>query len=357
MDTAPALMKAWRTHEFTRPSEALKLDMVPVPDPGPAEVRVRVLAISLNLNDLERIKGGNMMMPPPLPCIPGMEVMGIVDACGPGTEAWLGKRVAAGARNANGGFAEYCICPSNSVFDMPDSVPLPDAAAIFHPFHVAWLGLYDRADIQPGQTVLIQGGAGSFGSAAVQLARLRGARIFATVGHDAKRALCEELGAEIVLNYRTDDYRQVILDQTGGKGVDVVFDLIGEPVMEKSMDCVAYNGTYLMMGFAARKAPADEKFIVPRRVLMGNFKLGGALIAYAHEAQARGIKQAMGWNFLTYEEATDRHRQLLEWLAAGKIRATVGKTVRFEDVPAAFDALADRDEATQQVPGRVIALI
>src|SRR4029077_20849876 len=122
----------------------LRLDTVAVPDPDAGEVRVRVQAIPLNVNDLERITGGNMMVRPELPYSPGMEVMGIVDACGTGAEEWQDRRVVAIPKGANGGFAEYAICPVVSAFDMPDTIPLPDAAALYFPFHLAWLGLFDR---------------------------------------------------------------------------------------------------------------------------------------------------------------------------------------------------------------------
>src|SRR5690348_2923742 len=141
-----ATMRAWRTHAYgPRPTEVLSLDTVPIPEPQAGEVRVRVQAIPLNLNDLERITGGNMMVRPELPYSPGMEVMGVVDACGPGAEAFQGRRVVAMPKGAHGGFAEYAICPTVSAFDMPETIPLPGAAALYFPFHLAWLGLFDRA--------------------------------------------------------------------------------------------------------------------------------------------------------------------------------------------------------------------
>src|SRR3954451_6820953 len=185
-----AMMRAWRTHEYGRPTEVLRLDTVPVPDPGPGQLRVRVQAIPFNLNDLERITGGNMMVRPDLPYSPGMEVMGVVEAGGEGAEHRAGERVVALPKGAHGGFAEYAICPTVSAFPMPDTIPLPDAAALYFPFHLAWLGLYDRAHLAAGESVLVHAAAGGSGSAAVQLAVLRGARVFATAGTEEKLALC-----------------------------------------------------------------------------------------------------------------------------------------------------------------------
>src|SRR5579859_2139455 len=214
-----ATMRAWRTHAYGEPRAALKLDTVDIPEPGDGEVRIRALGIPLNLNDLERIRGGNMMAEPKHPYSPGMEVMGIVDACGKGAEPFAGKRVVAITKGAHGGFAEYSICPAGGVFEMPESIPMPDAAAIFFPFHLAWLGLIDRADLKAGETVLIHAAAGGAGSAAIQLAVQRGARVFATAGSDDKLALCRELGAEVAINYKTEDFLKIVLDNTGGKGV------------------------------------------------------------------------------------------------------------------------------------------
>ena len=294
-----ATMRAWRTHEWGAPRDVLKLDTIPVPEPEAGEVRVRVQAIPLNLNDMERITGGNMMVRPELPCTPGMEVMGVVDACGPGAERWQGERVVATPKQATGGFAEQAICPTAAVFPMPDDIPLPDAGALYFPFHLAWLGLLDRAELQAGETVLIHAAAGGAGSAAIQLAKHAGARVFATAGSDEKVALCRDLGADVAINYRDTDFSEVVMAETDNRGVDVVFDNVGEAVMEQSFKCTAYNGRYLMMGFASDKTKADEPFIVPRRVAAGNFKLCGVLLAYAEPELAALAKQAVGFNFVS----------------------------------------------------------
>ena len=258
----PGTMRAWRTHEYgPRPTEVLKLDAVSIPEPQAGEVRVRVQAIPLNLNDLERITGGNMRVRPELPYSPGMEVMGVVEACGDGADGWQNKRVVAMPRGANGGFAEHAVCPLVSAFEMPDEIPLPDAAALYFPFHLAWLGLFDRAELKGGESVLIHAAAGGSGSAAVQLAVHAGARVFATASSDEKLQLCRDLGADVTINYKEQDFAQIVLDQTGDRGVDVVFDNVGQAVMEKSMSCLAYNGRYLMMGFASeggRRREADR---------------------------------------------------------------------------------------------------
>jgi len=346
-------MRTWRTHEYgPRPTEVLRLDTVPRPEPEAGEARVRVQAIPLNLNDLERITGGNMMVRPDLPYSPGMEVMGVVDACGPDAEAWQGRRVVAITQQAHGGFAEYAVCPVVSMFAMPDEIPLPDAAALYFPFHLAWLGLYDRADLQAGESVLIHAAAGGSGSAAIQLAKHRGARVFATAGSDAKVELCRSLGADVAINYNDEDFAAVVLAATGKRGVDVVFDNVGEAVMEQSMRCTAYNGRYLMMGFASNKVVADEPFVVPRRVALGNFKLCGVLLAYAPPDMSELVKDAMGWNFASGELGERIAGEIVDLVLAGSIKPVVGRTVTFDELPAAMEAMANR-----QTVGRVVALV
>ncbi len=336
-------MRAWRTHEYgPRPTEVLELDVVPIPEPQAGEVRVRVQGIPLNLNDLERITGGNMMVRPELPYSPGMEVMGVVDACGEGAADWAGRRVVAMPRGANGGFAEYAVCPVASVFEMPEDIPLPDAAALYFPFHLAWLGLFDRADLKPGESVLIHAAAGGSGSAAIQLAVHAGARVFATASSEEKLALCRELGAEVAVDYRETDFAQAVMDATGDRGADVVFDNVGEAVMEKSMSCLAYNGRYLMMGFASDKAVADEKWIVPRRVALGNFKLCGVLLAYAPDEMARMLKKGMGWSFASSGLGERIMREIVGLVRQKKVRAVVGQVVGFEGIPAAIEAMGER---------------
>jgi NADPH2:quinone reductase len=335
-------MRAWRTHRYGPPLEVLELDEVPIPEPGAGELRVRVQAIPLNLNDLERITGGNMMVRPELPYSPGMEVMGIVDAGGPGVEGFRGRRVVAMPKGAHGGYAEYAICPAVSAFEMPEAIPLPDAAALYFPFHLAWLGLHDRAALRAGESVLVHAAAGGSGSAAVQLAVQAGARVFATAGSEAKLALCRELGAELAIDYTKDDFAPLVLDATGGRGVDVVFDNVGPAVFEKSASCIAYDGRYLLMGFASDKTVADEKWIVPRRLLAGNFKLCGVLLAYAPEPVAKLLKKATGWNFVPDARGQQITREIVERVLRKELRAVIGSVVDFGDVPAAIQAMAER---------------
>jgi NADPH2:quinone reductase len=345
-------MRAWRVHQFGAPREVLRLDEIPVPAPGPGELLVRVEAIPLNLNDLERINGGNVMVRHEPPYAPGMEVLGVVAACGAGAESFAGTRVAAMSKGAIGGYAEYAICQTVSAFELPASLPLPGAAALYFPFHLAWLGLFDRAALRAGESVLIHAAAGGSGSAAIQLAKHAGARVFATAGGAEKVQLCRALGADFAIDYTTEDFAQVVMEQTANRGVEVVFDNVGAAVFEKSLGCTAYDGRYLTMGFASDKSVADEKFVVPRRVIAGNLKLCGALLAYAPDALAPVLKKGMGWNFVPRSTGERIMREVVALVEAGKLRPVVGRVVKFEEIPDAIAALAGRETT-----GRVIALL
>ena len=342
-------MRAWRTQTWGLPAEVLKLETIDIPAPGPGEVLVRNQAIPLNLNDMERVTGGNMMVQPELPLVPGMEVLGVVDTCGAGVEAWKGKRVVAMPKGANGGWAEYSICPIVSAFEMPEDIPIPDAGALYFPFHLAYLGLVDRARLEPGETVLIHAAAGGSGSAALQLAKNLGARVIATVGSEQKRQLCEKLGADVVINYSEQDFREIVLAETGGKGVDVVFDNVGEAVMDESIACIAYNGRYLMMGFASDKTRADLPLVVPRKVSTGNFRICGVLLAYAPTEVIPLMKKGMGWNFCPHELGVKITAEIVEAVRKGDLEPVIGKVVEFEDIPREIQALFDR-----QTTGRTI---
>lgn len=350
-NTLPETMRAWRVHQWgENPSEALQLDTVPLPEPQPGEVMVRVEGIALNLNDLERINGENMMVRPELPCTPGMEVMGTVAACGEGVpEDQIGRRVVATTRQATGGFAEYACGPATAAFDMPEDISFPEAAALYFPFHLAWLGLVDRAGLASGESVLVHAAAGGAGSAAVQLAKSLGATVFATCGGPEKVKLVEGLGADVVIDYEREDFKSIVLEKTGNRGVDVVFDGVGEAVMDDSMACTGYNGRYLMMGFASDKRYVDEKFIVPRKVSAGNFRLCGVLLSYANPVMAGVMKQATGWNFAPDSLGAEITAGIVDKVRSGDVKPVIGEVVEFAALPAAMTRMRDRGTT-----GRVI---
>jgi NADPH2:quinone reductase len=327
----------------------LQLEEIDPPEPGAGEVRIRVQAVTLNFNDLDGIHGRYKTVRAPLPYTPGMEVLGVVEQCGPGADGWIGKRVVAIPSGAFGGYAEQVVAPTAMAFEMPDRVALPEAAAIFMPFHLAWLALYERARLQKGETLLVHAGAGGAGSAALQLGVAAGARVFATAGSAAKLQLCTDLGAERAINYRDVDFVDAVLSATDGRGVDVAFDAIGGDVTLQTFRCMAFNGRHVLAGFASGIEQEDEG-LVPRPVLFGNFSLVGVCHAYVDDAIA--FKRATGFNFPAHRDGEQLHVELLDLLDQGRIRPIVGQTVAFAQLPGALEAMERRDTI-----GRTVVLL
>jgi NADPH:quinone reductase len=341
-------MRAWRVHEFGEPSEVLQLDDVADPPVGEGEVLVRVDAVTLNFNDIDGVRGRYRTVRPPLPYTPGMEVLGRVEAAGAGAAAWVGKRVVSVPGGAFGGYAELAAGPAAMAFEMPPADQMGDtpAAAIYFPFHLAWLALHERARLQAGETVLVHAAAGGIGSAAVQLAALAGARVIATAGSARKLELCRSLGADTVVNYSEDDFVAAVLDATDGRGVDVAFDSVGGDVTTKTFDCMAFNGRHLLVGFASG-IEAEDEGIIPRPVLFGNFSLCGVCHAYVDDPAA--LKRARHFNFPSHADGEKLHARVLTLVADGKVRPVVGDETPFGALPAALQRMADRQTVGRSV--------
>lgn len=340
-------MKAWRVHGRGRPSEVLRLDDIEVPPVGPGELRVRTTATVLNYNEVDGCHGRYLTINPPIPYTLGMEVVGEVEAAGPGLERWLGHRVMATAVGAFGGHAEQVIASADMTFDAPEALDDRQAAAFFFPFHLAHLGLFERGRLEPGETVLIHAGAGGVGSAAVQLAAERGAEVIATAGGARKVELCRSLGAKTAIDYRTTDFVDVVLDATEGRGADLVFDGVGGEVAERSLRCLGYGGRHMIIGFASGIEAEEVATVTPRTLCFGNFSVGGVLLSYSSDPAA--ARRASGFN-ITPRSVGDRiEAELVGLLGAGRIHPVIGGTVAFGDLPMALEEMEDR-----QTTGRIV---
>jgi NADPH2:quinone reductase len=333
-------VRAWRVIRFGRPSDALELDEVPDPVPGPGEVLVRTTASVLNYNEVDGCYGRYLTINPPVPYTLGMELTGVVEGAGPGGESWLGRRVVATATGAHGAHAELVACMADMTFDAPAALPGADAAAFFFPFHLAWLGLHERGRVQPGETVLVQAGAGGVGSAAVQLAVAAGARVIAVAGGTRKTALCTELGADVAVDHTSADVLEAVNEATGGQGVDVVFDGVGGDTFPTSIRCLARNGRHLMIGFAGGIETEDQAVIVPRPLMFGNVSVLGVLLGYSSDPA--GVRAASGFNLVPRAVGERIHLALTDLLERGAVRPVIGSRVPFEELPAALDEMDRR---------------
>ena len=243
-------MRAWQVHELGEPSEVLRLDEVDDLAPADHEVVVAVEACALNFADTLLCQG-RYQESPPLPFTPGLELAGTVVAAGSAAMHPVGARVVGSPLLPHGALAEQAVATSADVFPIPATMPAVDAAAMHVTYQTGWFALHRRAMLRPGETVLVHAGAGGVGSAAIQLAKAAGARVVATAGGADKAELCRSLGADHVVDYRSEDFVDVVNDVTDGAGADVVYDSVGGDTFTRSTKCIAWEGRILVIGAAA----------------------------------------------------------------------------------------------------------
>lgn len=213
---------------------------VPVPQPGPREVLIRVAAAGVNRPDLLQ-REGKYPPPPGASDIPGLEVSGLVDACGEGVERWRpGDKVC--ALVSGGGYAEYCTAPEVQCLPVPSKIDMVAAGAMPETFFTVWTNVFDRGRLRRGESFLVHGGSSGIGTTAIQMARAFGARVFATAGSDEKCAACERLGAERAINYKTQDFAPALMTLTAGAGIDVILDMVGAPYFSRNVELLAIEG-------------------------------------------------------------------------------------------------------------------
>ncbi|MFE4463442.1 zinc-binding dehydrogenase, partial [Nocardia tengchongensis] len=217
-------MLAWRVHELGEPATVMRLETVPRPDPGPGHLVVRVTGAAANFPDVLMCRGLYQVRPE-LPFTPGVEVCGEVVALGAGVTGFsVGDRVIGGVALPHGGFAEYAVLDANQIFPAPSALDDAEAAALYIGYQTGWFGLHRRAALQPGETLLVHAAAGGVGSAAVQLGKAAGARVIGVVGGPEKADYARELGADIVIDRRTQDFVEIVKAATDNRGADVVYD-------------------------------------------------------------------------------------------------------------------------------------
>jgi NADPH2:quinone reductase len=212
----------------------------PVPEPRADEILIRIAAGGVNRADcLQRM--GRYPMPPGAPDIPGLECSGTVVKCGEGVSQWKdGDQVC--ALMIGDGYGEYAAVPAVQCLPVPRGVDLVDAGGLPETFCTVWTNVFERMHLQPGETFLVQGGSSGIGVTAIQLAKAWGCKVLATAGSDAKCAACREFGADVAINYRTQDFVTVGKDFTGGRGVDAILDMVGGDYIPREIELLAHEG-------------------------------------------------------------------------------------------------------------------
>ncbi len=227
-------------------ADALVLDSVETPEPGPGEVRIAVTAAGVNRADVMQ-RMGFYDPPPGASAYPGLEVSGRIDALGESVVGWaVGDEVC--ALLAGGGYAEQVCVPAGQVLPVPAGIGLVEAAALPEVTSTVWSNVFLTANLQPGETFLVHGGSSGIGTMAIQLAREVGARVAVTAGSADKLAVCRALGAEILINYREQDFVEVLEAETDGHGADVILDNMGAKYLSRNVSALAINGRLVVIG-------------------------------------------------------------------------------------------------------------
>jgi NADPH2:quinone reductase len=313
--------------------EQLKVAQRPVPVPKDEEVLVRVAAAGVNRPDVMQRQG---RYPPPAGAsdLPGLEIAGEIVALGAKVSGLsIGDKVT--ALLAGGGYAAYAIAAAPLCLPVPDGISLVEAAAIPETFFTVWTNLFDRGHCKAGDTVLIHGGTSGIGTTAIQLAAAWGARVFATAGSDDKARACERLGAVRGINYRTEDFVEVMRAETGGKGVDVTLDMVAGSYVPRNLEIAALEGRIVMISLiGGSRAEINMGTILTKRLTLTGSTLRSRTVAQKAEVAAAVRKNI--WPLLAagrvkpiihatfpLAEASEAHRLMETSNHIGKIVLTV----------------------------------
>ena len=328
----PTVMQAIEIRESGGP-EVLTLTERPVPMPGPGDVLIAVQAAGVNRPDVFQRKGG-YAPPPGASDLPGLEVAGVVAACGPGVVRWhIGDQVC--ALLAGGGYAQFAIAPEGQCLPRPAALSMVEAAGVPETFFTVWTNVFERGRLQAGEAILVHGGSSGIGTTAIQLASHRRAIVYATAGSAAKCAACEALGAARAVNYREEDFVAVLRELTQGRGVDVVLDMVGGDYVARNLSLLAEDGRLVQIAvLQGGTATVDASLVMRRRLTFTGSTLRPrsitekARIAAALEREVwpllgTGDLRPQIFRTLPLAQASDAHALMESSTHIGKIVLTV----------------------------------
>jgi len=288
----------------------------PLPRPGEGEVLVKVAAAGVNRPDVMQRQG---LYPPPAGAtdIPGLEIAGEVVALGAGVKRWkLGDKVM--ALVVGGGYAEYCLAHESHALPVPEGLTLVAAAAIPETFFTVWHNAFERGRLKAGETLLVHGGSSGIGTAAIQLAKALGVRVITTAGSAEKCDACRRLGADVAVNYREQDFVAATKAATGGKGADVILDMVGGDYIERNYEAAAVEGRVVQIAFqGSPKATVDF-----RRIMLKRLTHTGSTLRARSVADKGAIARAV-------------EEHVLPLIAAGRVSAVIDSTFALAEASAA----------------------
>jgi len=295
----------------------LALAEAPVPEPGAGQILIRVAAAGINRPDLAQ-RAGMYPPPPGAPETLGLEVAGEITAIGASVSRWkVGDQVC--ALLAGGGYAEYALADAGSALPIPKGLSLIEAAALPETVFTVWANVFESGALRPGETLLVHGGASGIGTTAIQMAKAHGARVFATAGDDEKCRLCEKLGAERGINYRSEDF-EAIAREAGG--ADVILDIVGAPYLAKNINAAKPLGRIVMIAqLQGAHAEINLALVMFKRLTL----TGSTLRSRAVEEKARIAREV--------------ERHVWPWIEAGKVKPVIDSTFPLAEAEAAHARL------------------
>ncbi len=293
--------------------EALRVCQLATPQPGPGEVLIKVAAAGINRPDLVQRAG---LYPPPkgAPETMGLEVAGAVAAVGPGVaDPAVGAEVC--ALVSGGGYAEYALAKADACLPVPAGLSLREAACLPETVFTVWTNVFERAGLKPGETFLVHGGASGIGTTAIQMAKAHGARVFATAGDDEKVALCQRLGADAAVNYRTEDFEAVF---AAAGGCDVILDMVGGAYVQKNLNLLKDDGRLVQIAFL-QGASAELNLM---RMMLKRLTLTGSTLRARPDAEKARIAAAV-------------RAQVWPWIEAGLVKPVIDSAFPLDEAEAA----------------------
>ena len=314
-------MHAWLC---TNPTgvDALSWQELPTPTPAAGEVLIEIKAASLNFPDLLIVQN-KYQMKPPLPFVPGSEYAGVVQAVGTDVKHLkVGQHVA--CLSGTGGFATHTLAPAALCMPLPAGFPFVDAAAFIMIYATSHHALMDRAQLKAGETVLVLGAAGGVGTAAIQIAKIAGARVIAAASTDEKCALCKSIGADDVINYTSENLRDKLKLLANGAGPNVIYDPVGGDMSEQAFRSIAWRGRHLVVGFASGPTPS-----LPLNLpLLKGASIVGVFWGGFAKAEPKANAAMM--------------TELAAWYAQGKIKPVIDSTMPMAELKAAYAHMGSR---------------
>ncbi|HEV2557134.1 MAG TPA: NAD(P)H-quinone oxidoreductase [Microvirga sp.] len=293
--------------------EVLQVVDRPVPQPGPGEILVRVRAAGINRPDVLQRQGA-YPPPPGAPDVLGLEIAGEVAALGAGASRFApGERVM--GLVAGGGYAEYAVVHETNALPVPAGLSVEEAGGIPETYFTVWTNVFERGRLQPGETLLVHGGTSGIGTTAIQLAAASGARVIATAGTDEKCAACIRLGAEVAVNYRTADFVSAVKEATGGRGADVILDMVGGSYIPRNHEAAAQDGRIVQIAFL-QGSKVEVDF---RRLMLKRLTHTGSTLRARTVAEKAAIARAL-------------EERVLPLLAEGRCRPVMDSTYPLDRV-------------------------